>query len=163
MSKTRWEATVNKDYIGAYSLDNGEQGYNQLTVTIDRVQTGKIMTNKGEEVKTIAYLVGQKPMILNRTNMKELTRLFKSPYIEDWVGKSITLFVSTTRLKGEDVECLRVRGFAPKVVVDTKSAEKKLRACKSLKELQSVYLGLSNEEKTTEMVALKDELKTKLK
>jgi hypothetical protein len=111
--KTRWEATVNKDFLGAYSLDNGEQGYNALTVTIDRVQTGKIMTNKGEEVKTIAYLVGQKPMILNRTNMKELTRLFKSPYLEDWSGKSIVLEVKRVSAFGSMVDALRISQRLP--------------------------------------------------
>ena len=34
--------------------------------------------------------------------------------IEDWAGKPITLYASTTKLAGETVECLRIR---PKVVV----------------------------------------------
>ena len=80
MQKTRWEKTVNKDYLGAYSLDNGN-GYESLVVKILNVSIGEVKSDRGKEQATIAYLENQKPMILNRTNMKTLTRLFKSPYI----------------------------------------------------------------------------------
>jgi hypothetical protein len=52
-------------------------------------------------------------MILNRTNCKTIASIYKTPFVEQWRGKSITLFVSTTKLKGEDVECLRIRNATP--------------------------------------------------
>lgn len=122
--KTRWEATVNKELLGAYSLDNGAGGYNTLTVKIEEVKTTKIKTAKGDEVKTVAFLVGQKPMVLNRTNMKMLTRLFKSYYLEDWAGKSIVLEVKKVNAFGEWMEALRISSILPQLPELTPTHEK---------------------------------------
>ena len=58
---------------------------------------------------------GQKPFILNRTNAKTITKIYNSPYIEDWQGKQITLFASTCKMAGDIVECLRIREIAPQL------------------------------------------------
>ena len=106
--KTHWKRLINPEFIGAYSLAEGED----LTVRIDYVQVQEITGTGGKkEHCTVAHLVKQKPMILNVTNSKTIAKLY-GPYIEDWAGQKITLFASTTRLAGETVECLRIR---PKV------------------------------------------------
>lgn len=106
--KTHWKRLINPDYIGAYALNEGED----LTVRIEFVQVEEITGTGGKkELCTVAHLVDQKPMILNVTNSKSIAKLY-GPYIEDWAGKLVTLFASTTRLAGETVECLRIR---PKV------------------------------------------------
>lgn len=103
--KTHWKRLINPDYIGAYSLNEGED----LTVKINFVQVEEITGSGGKkEHCTVAHLVNEKPMILNVTNSKTIAKLY-GPYIEDWQGKLITLFASTTRLAGETVECLRIR------------------------------------------------------
>jgi hypothetical protein len=89
-------------------------------------------TGGKKEDCTVAHLVGQKPMILNVTNSKMIAKLY-GPYIEDWAGKPITLYASTTKLAGETVECLRIR---PKVVVKQPpkiSAERFGKAIASIK------------------------------
>lgn len=106
--KTHWKRLINPDYIGAYALNEGED----LTVRIDYVQVEEITGTGGKKEQcSVAHLVKQKPLILNMTNSKSIAKLY-GPYIEDWAGKAITLFASTTRLAGETVECLRIR---PKV------------------------------------------------
>ena len=106
--KTHWKRLINPEFIGAYSLPDGQD----LTVVIDFVQLQEITGTGGKkEDCTVAHLQGEKPMILNVTNSKSIAKLY-GPFIEDWAGKRITLFASTTRLAGETVECLRVR---PKV------------------------------------------------
>lgn len=103
--KTHWKQLVDPRYIGAYALPNGED----ITVTIEKVQleTVTMMGGKKED-HTIAYLKGQKPMMLNVTNSKSIHKLY-GPFIEDWAGKQITLFASTAKMGGEMVECLRIR------------------------------------------------------
>lgn len=109
-TKTHWKVLINPEYLGAYSLPNGEDA----TVTIDYVQTEEITGSQGKkEHCTVAHLVNQKPMILNVTNSKSIAKLY-GPFIEDWAGKRITLFATTTKLAGDVVECLRIR---PKVTV----------------------------------------------
>jgi len=107
--RTHWKQLVDPRFIGAYALPNGYD----LTVTIERVQleTVTMMGGKKED-HSIMYLKGQKPMILNATNSKSIHKLY-GPYIEDWVGKQITLYASTTKLGNELVECLRIRPNIP--------------------------------------------------
>jgi hypothetical protein len=108
-NKTHWKMLINPDYIGAYALPPGQD----LTVTIESVSR-EIVTSTGgkKEECTVARLKGHKPLILNVTNSKSIARLY-GPYIEDWAGKPITLYASTTKLAGEMVECVRIR---PQVV-----------------------------------------------
>lgn len=102
---THWKKLINPDYIGAYALNPDED----LTVTIDYVQREMVAGADGKKEEcTVAHLVGQKPLILNNTNSKSIQKLY-GPYIEEWAGKRITLFASTTRAFGETVECLRIR------------------------------------------------------
>lgn len=109
-TKTHWKVLINPEYLGAYSLPNGEDA----TVTIDYVRTEEITGSQGKkEFCTVAHLVNQKPMILNVTNSKSIAKLY-GPFIEDWAGQKITLFATTTKLAGDVVECLRIR---PKVAV----------------------------------------------
>lgn len=110
-TKTHWKQLVNTDYIGAYALDGQD-----MTLTIKMVRHEQITgTNGKKEVCPVAYFrEEQKPMILNRTNMKQITKLYSSPYVEDWEGKKITLYPTTTKLGGEVVECLRIRPTIPK-------------------------------------------------
>lgn len=68
---------------------------------------------KKEECIT-AEIVSQKPMILNATNCKTLTKLFGSPMVEDWCTKQITLFVVKVRAFGDAVDALRIRPEFPK-------------------------------------------------
>nr|AKH47488.1 hypothetical protein [uncultured marine virus] len=111
MIKTHWKKLENPDYIGAYSIEENKD----LTVTILEVKREIVIGQGGKKEEcTIAYLKNQKPFILNRTNMKTIQKIHNTPYIEDWSGKMITLFVTKIKAFGEDnVECLRIRKTNP--------------------------------------------------
>lgn len=152
MSKTHWKQLINPDYIGAYALVEGED----LTVTIDFVQQETVTGTGGKkEDCTVAHLVGQKPMILNVTNSKSIAKLY-GPYIEDWAGKQITLYASTTKLAGETVECLRVR---PKVMVKQKP---KINADRFTKAIASIKSSEYTTDKLRSNFALTDEQEQQL-
>ena len=90
-----------------------------------------------------------------------IQKLAKSPYIEDWLGLTITIYATTTKVAGEEVECLRVRPVLPNVKkVDLTTFENKLKACKSLDELRDVFTSAGFPQK--ELTALKDKLKNEL-
>ena len=111
MAQTHWKKLINPDYIGAYALDPGKD----LNVQISAVKREMITGADGKKEEcTIAYLVGQKPMILNVTNCKSIEKLY-GPYIEEWSGKFITLYVSKVRAFGETVDALRIRNRVPTI------------------------------------------------
>lgn len=108
--KTHWKKLVNPHYIGAYSLEPGQD----LIVTIETVVREQVNGPDGKKEEcTVAYLKGNKPFILNSTNSKTIAKVVGSSYIEDWAGKSITLYAAKIKAFGETVEALRVRPTAP--------------------------------------------------
>jgi len=110
-SKTHWKKAFNPNYIGAYSLEPGEE----LVVTIESVGKEDVMNADGrEEECLVAHLKGQKPFILNKTNAKTVATVTGSNYIEDWPGKQIQLYVAKVKAFGQMVDALRVRDFPPK-------------------------------------------------
>jgi hypothetical protein len=63
-------------------------------------------------------------MILNKTNQKTMEKLFASPYIEDWAGKKMILYVAKVKAFGDTVDALRVKTTAPKLPELTPTHEK---------------------------------------
>lgn len=113
MKKTHWKKLHNPDYIGAYSLMESETPID-LVVKIKSVEVRKVKGPDGKEEQcTVAELEGQKPLILNSTNCKTLTKLFNSPFIEDWSGNPVTLYVARVKAFGEVVDALRIRDALP--------------------------------------------------
>ena len=109
MAKTHWKKLHNPDYLGAYSLDEST-----MVVEIKKVEKRQIPGADGKkDDAVVAELVGQKPMILNATNMKTIASLYGN-YIEDWVGKKITLFVATVKAFGTTTDALRIEAKVPK-------------------------------------------------
>ena len=131
--KTHWKKLVNPQYIGAYSLDPGQD----LVVTIEKVVREMVQGPDGKKEEcTVAYLVNQKPFILNSTNSKNIAKVAGSSYIEDWAGKSVTLYVAKVKAFGEVVDALRVRPEPPVIKLPelTPSHAKWNGAVKALKD-----------------------------
>lgn len=107
--KTHWKKLNNPDYIGAYELMVGDDPI-ELTVEIVSVTNETVtgLNNRRDEC-IVARLKGQKPMILNATNAKMIAKIADSPYIEDWAGVKITLYVAKVKAFGETVDALRVK------------------------------------------------------
>lgn len=129
--KTHWKQLIDPRFLGVYALPNGQD----LTVTIRYVakETITMMGGKKED-HSLAYMVETKPLILNSTNSKSIEKLY-GPYIEDWAGKRITLYASTTKFGSEIVDCLRIRPKVP-------AAEKeRLPAARFTKALEAVRKG----------------------
>jgi hypothetical protein len=129
--KTHWKRLMDPDFIGAYWLPPGED----VTVTIDFVVREQITGTGGKKEEcTVAHLKnGVKPFILNATNCKTIARLYGT-FIEDWAGKQITLYATTTKMGGETVECLRIR---PKVASRVPPAITDARLSKALESVKS--------------------------
>jgi len=124
-TKTHWKKLTHPDYLGAYELMDGTAENKELVVTITKVVREQVTGADGKKEEcTVCHLNGQKPMILNATNQKTMTKLFNSPYIEDWAGKKMTLFVAKVKAFGDTVDALRIRATAPKLPDLTPAHEK---------------------------------------
>ena len=103
---THWKRLTDPNYIGAEILQPGQE----LTLVIERVVKEQVKSADGTNECIVAYFKGaKKGMILNKTNCKIISKRLDSPYIEQWVGKSITIYAAKVRAFGEMVEALRVK------------------------------------------------------
>lgn len=110
---THWKKLTNPDYLGAYSvMDAGHD----LVLTIKAVKEELVSGTDGKKEQcVVAYFVGgEKPMILNKTNMKAIEKLYGTPFIEEWVGKRIQVYSARVKAFGETVDALRIRPTVPK-------------------------------------------------
>ncbi len=110
MNKTHWKKLTNPNYLGSYAFQPQEE----KTVTIKEVKREVVMNQNGKEECTIAYFVEDvKPLILNKTNADTISKVWGTPYIEDWAGKKITLKVKRVSAFGEMVDAVRVSKDRP--------------------------------------------------
>jgi len=113
MELTHWKKLTNPDYLGAYALEPGKD----LIATIKVVNSEMVIGSDGKKEECTVMHFSEKtikPMILNVTNAKQIAKLLKSPYVEEWTGRKIQIGVEQVKAFGELVEALRIRPFLPK-------------------------------------------------
>ena len=109
---THWKKLTNPDYLGAYALEPGQD----LIVTIKSVANEVVIGTDGkkETCSVMHFTENVKPLVLNATNSKTITKLLKTPYIEEWAGRKIQLYVEQgIKAFGDIVDAIRVRPFLP--------------------------------------------------
>lgn len=110
---THWKKMTNPDYLGSYAFDPGEE----KTGTIDYVRMEAVTGSDGKKEECIVCHFKErdlKPLILNRTNCKMITKLYKTPYIENWAGKRITMVVREVKAFGDVVDAVRIKQVVPR-------------------------------------------------
>lgn len=108
-----WKKTTNPNYIGEWDFEDG----NDKIVKVKDVKVETIQNAQGKEEKPVMYFeAGVKPLILNTTNMKAVTKSTGTPYMDEWVGKKLQLYVTLVSAFGDTTKAVRVREFAPQGV-----------------------------------------------
>lgn len=92
-------------YLHEYDLKSDE-----VTVEIVKVEAGELTAAGGRtSKKPLVYFKGaEKALGLNKTNAKVLIGLYGTQ-TEEWTGKKVTLYRSTTEMAGETVRCIRIK------------------------------------------------------
>ena len=142
-----WKNLANYNYLGAYSFVNTEE----ITLTIQGIKQEEVTTEGGKKDLCIIFdfkenKIGDvvvKPMVVNKTNCKIIESNFGTGEIEEWVGKQIVVYKTTTKFGRDTVDCLRVRKnektkksfsttFEPKKVEPAKEAQYHCVQCGSI-------------------------------
>lgn len=114
--KTHFRKAFDSPYLSSADI------VEPTTLTIKHVRLEADKTKKTRDLFNTAYFAEQeirsgeklKPMILNSTNSKVVKQLTGSPFIEDWSGVAITVYVdSAVRFGKETVEGLRISPVPP--------------------------------------------------
>ena len=105
-----YRSMYDKNFIGAWDLAKGD-----ATLTIDKVTQGALPkqgTSKIDKRPIVHFKGTPKTLVLNVTNGKAIAGMY-GPIIEQWVGKRISVFATTTQFGSNTVECVRVRPKVP--------------------------------------------------
>lgn len=114
--KTHFRKAFDSPYLSSADI------VEPTNLTIKHVRLEPDKTKKTRDLFNTAYFAEQeirpgeklKPMILNSTNSKTVKQLSGSPFIEDWSGVSITVYVdNAVRFGKETVEGLRISPVPP--------------------------------------------------
>ena len=114
-NKTHYRKVFDSPYLSAADIVEPVA----LTIRCVRVEADK--TKKTKDKMNTAYFVEReirageplKPMILNATNSKMVAKITGSPFLEDWNGVTVEIYVDhNVRFGRETVEGLRIRPAA---------------------------------------------------
>lgn len=104
-SKTHYRKVFKSDHLGSADLEEMIEEGKSLVFTIKEVRQEKGTRVAGKKIDAnIAYFNEKiKPLVLNATNSKALKLISQSPFIEDWTGVSVELYVQSDIRFGNDV------------------------------------------------------------
>lgn len=111
--KTHWKKLTNPNYLGSYAFEEGKD----MILTIRSVGNELVTGDGGrkEECTVCHFNENVKPMVLNKTNMKAMEKLFETPYIEEWAGRQMQLYADPKVKFGKEITGgVRVRPYLPK-------------------------------------------------
>lgn len=155
--KTHFRTFSNSKHLASEDL----LGLDYLSVTIDSVKVGRDLNRRKQGDVPIAYFREKfirpneplKTMILNITNMKSLEDITGSPYLEDWKGVPVEIFVdSNVRFGNEVVDGLRIRKINPdsEMIIKRRAELIEIAEREALKGkvgLEAFWRGLSDSDK----------------
>lgn len=157
-SNTHYRKVFDSPYLS--SMDVVEP----IDLTIERVTQEADKTKKSKETFNTAYFQEKfirpgeklKPMILNATNSKTMAKLTESPYIEDWGGTRIRVYVEKGIKFGRDVvDGLRVMPAPSRKVVTPE--------CRAWESAKAAYVRDGNLDKVLAKADISDEHIAQLK
>lgn len=96
---------------------------------ISAIRAGQLVGEKGRKTRKpmICFEGVDLPLAANVTNCKMIAKLLGTAVIEEWVGRWITLYPTTTTMDGETYECIRVRPKLPTPPKDGKGGAAQVR------------------------------------
>ena len=104
---TDFRALYGKEHLGAWDLPR------DVTLTIARVTQGELRSKDKTDKRPIVHFAGTpKTMVLNATNGKAIAAMY-GVQVEQWAGKRITIYKTTTSFGPNTVDCIRVRPTKP--------------------------------------------------
>lgn len=112
MSEHHWRNEFTSNYLGSQHFLDGKD----KTLTISKVKAEDLMTTDGSTKHSLVcyWVEDQLPMILNKTNARQIAKLLKENDYTKWTGKRIQIYVDhAVKAFGDIVDGLRIRKKLP--------------------------------------------------
>jgi len=104
--------TMNTDFLGAWDFKDNEQKVLTVKEVVEKIVFNP---NKNKDEKSVILYFSNHPCgcFLNTTNKKALIKLFGTSETDEYVGKNITLVTKSIRVKGENMDAVRIDSILP--------------------------------------------------
>ena len=115
MSEHHWRNEFKSNYLGSHLMPEGKD----MILTISKVQPEDLMTTDGSTKHGLVcyWVEDQLPMVLNKTNARQIAKLLKENDYTKWTGHRIQIYIDhTVKAFGETVDGLRIRKKLPETV-----------------------------------------------
>jgi len=113
---THWRALIERDFLGAWDLVDGNGKAKDWTLIIESVAQKKVYSQKNSGLRgklTVTFRGARKPLICGATLCSTIEGMYGQDY-EAWVGKPVTLYQTTTDVGPKrHVPCVRIRPAKP--------------------------------------------------
>lgn len=111
-----WKKLFNPHYMGEWDFENGEE----KPVIITDITQEQIFNQQSQQVEIVPVLhfSGEKPLIVNKTNAKTISKLHEENDWHNWKGKAVILCVQKVKAFGEITGAVRVRPVKPYICAD---------------------------------------------
>jgi hypothetical protein len=152
-NKTHFRKVFKSDHLGSADVEEYIEEGKSLIFTIFQVTqhaidpkikaSGVVVAGKRISAN-IAYFKepNTKPLVLNATNSRILKNMVNSPFVEDWKGLRIEVYIDKdVKMKGEVVGGVRIKSkpFKPMTEQDLKVLTGKLAALTTRAELTELF------------------------
>lgn len=109
-----WRNSAGYKYFSSLDFEDGKKIV--LTIkSLNRDTANNPSTKKSEPVISCYFEETEKPMVMNKTNLKMITILTGTPIAKKWAGKKVIIEKKKIRAFGRsDLPCLRVTGLHSK-------------------------------------------------
>ncbi len=122
--KTHYRKVFKSDHLGAADLEEMTEDGKKLIFKIKEVKqylinpldknSGVIVAGRKISGNICYFHEDIKPLVLNSTNSKQVSKFAQSKFVEDWANLTIELFIdANVKLKGEIVGGVRIRPKQP--------------------------------------------------
>ena len=102
----------NPNFLGSWDLY--DVSGKEITVSIKDIKDEQVINNGQKETCTVCYFnENVKPMILNLTNKKTITKLYRTKRVSQLKGKYIIIGYDKVKAFGKVSDALRVRSRIP--------------------------------------------------
>lgn len=137
--KKHWREILPSTYLASADLDDGQGGFQTVTVTVTKVYEDKVTGETGRKDDCLLCDLQEfkRPMILNKTNCAAIQNALDTPYPQDWVGQKLILSVDphAKQFGGGTGPALRFKNYPPKVevaVIRCDSCQKEIESIKGV-------------------------------
>lgn len=112
MSEHHWRNEFASNYLGSQHFLDGKD----KVLTIGNVKAEDLMTTDGSSKHSLVcyWQEDQLPMVLNKTNARQIAKLLKENDYTKWPGKRVQIYVDhAVKAFGDIVDGLRIRKKLP--------------------------------------------------